>query len=84
MVTLFFTWVTWESANAEVRITKFRQFDIPHWSFDICLGGVEVLGEFDQLFDHLHRADGALSPKGARYASPGQRPGINRQEHPKP
>ncbi len=28
-------------------------------------GGVEFLGEADEFLDHLHRADGAVSPKGA-------------------
>jgi len=48
-----------------VRISKFSQFDIPNSTFDIRLGGVEVLSEFDQLFDDLHRQDGAGSPKRA-------------------
>ncbi len=38
---------------------------IPNSTFDIRLGGIEVLSEFDQLFDDLHRQDGAGSPKGA-------------------
>ena len=46
----------------------------PAHDFAALGGGVEVFGELDQLFDHLHRTDGALSLKGARYASPGQRP----------
>ena len=39
---------------------------------------------FHSLFDDLPRRDGEGSPKGARQASPGQRPGLDRQKYPKP
>ena len=47
---------------------------------------VEVLGEWDPFpfFNDLHPGKGAVSPKAAQHASPGQRPGFNRQKHPKP